>query len=345
MLRIFQDTDNEYVVRARDKLNEELARLETLKTPQERVKDLDDKLSQVRNVVGLKSLELARAQQQAQEAQNRVNRLDDELQASLAEARRLEVQQDQYKSQMPYSDSLPTQAAQEESPEERQCANTIDFLVQHGGDTAHVQQTLNELQDKYLRLGAERRRSRAVQEDLLEHGLSETPPWPLQEGSQVREVVVTQGSLATQRHVLDFCTSKSKGKGSKTAASSTGKGKGPERDVHMDTHARTPPAATPSASSASSDPSTRRPTATPTAPKPPTATSTEQPPWRDQAPPSRETAPTAPAASTDMADEDGPERGYKRPAEPTHSEATQNQDEEDEFQEAARYRRGDGHLT
>ena len=45
-----------------------------------------------------------------------------------------------------------------------------------------------------------------------------------------------------------------------------------------------------------------------------------------------------------MADPDGPERGAKRPAEPSDPDATRNQDEEDEFQEAARYRRGDGHL-
>jgi hypothetical protein len=46
-----------------------------------------------------------------------------------------------------------------------------------------------------------------------------------------------------------------------------------------------------------------------------------------------------------MADSDGPERGAKRPAESHAPDATLNQDEEDELQEAARYRRGDGHLV
>ncbi len=58
-------------------------------------------------------------------------------------------------------------------------------------------------------------------------------------------------------------------------------------------------------------------------------------------------ASAAEEASDYMHDQNGPERGAKRSAPADSSaaqEATENQDREDEFQEAARYRRGDGHL-
>ncbi len=333
---IFKDLDNENVVRAREKLEAELRRLEGLKTPQERVKDLDTKLSQVRNAVGCKAFELARAHQTAQEAQERVDRLEAELQASLVEVQNLEVQQDQFKAQLPPSHN---QTTQEESPEERECACAIAVLVRHGGDTMHVQQCINELQDKYLRLGADRMRTQAVRDDGLEHGLPAEPPWPLQEGSPIRETVINQGSLATQRHILDYCKSKSKGKGSTARIQHTGKGKGPSRNVPAAEAVPAGPTASESATAAG--PASSPP---PSTPPPPTTPQQDShgtpPPWRSQPPPTKETDPTEHAA---MEDPDGPERGSKRPAEPP--ESTRNQDEEDEFQEAARYRRGDGHLT
>jgi hypothetical protein len=219
----------------------------------------------------------------------------------------------------------------------------IDYLVQYGGDNAATQQTLNMLQDRYMRLGMDRRRAQAVQEDSLEHGLSESPPWPLQEGSRVRDAILNQGSLATQRHVLEYCKGKSKGKHSKNTSTGTGKGKGPARDVQAPETAQTATSATPPTSSATSGPSSRASAATSTAP-PPRANTTPSPPWRRQPSPSRGNASEAAEANSAMEDEDGPERGSKRPATSSPPEATQNQDEEDEFQEAARYRRGDGHL-
>ena len=68
------------------------------------------------------------------------------------------------------------------------------------------------------------------------------------------------------------------------------------------------------------------------------------PPWRDR-------PQTSEDKSNSMDDADGPERGAKRPAD--RSDDNENSGlgtatpiaEEDEFEEAARYRRGDGHYT
>ncbi len=188
------------------------------------------------------------------------------------------------------------------------------------GSTTHVQQCINELQDKVLCLGADRLRSQAVRDDSLDHDLPDDPPWPLQEGSVIREAVINHGSLATQRHVLQLC--KSKGKGAAAKNQYKGKGKGPTKGLLSEEAKPADPA-----------PSS---TSTPT---PPTA-SNACAPWRDQQPSTERQQDQHEA----MADPDGPERGAKRPVEREDAEATQNQAEEDEFQEATRYRRGDGHL-
>jgi hypothetical protein len=68
------------------------------------------------------------------------------------------------------------------------------------------------------------------------------------------------------------------------------------------------------------------------------------PPWRDK-------PQTSEVKSNNMDDADGPERGAKRPVD--RSDAPEDSGlgtatpilEEDEFEEAARYRRGDGHYT
>ena len=347
MLEYFQgDSNNEFVVLAREKLEVERRRLEALKSPQERLQDLDQKIAQVRNAVGNKTLALAKAHQEAQAAQNRVDQLEGEPQASLEEVKNLEVQQDHFKSQLP---TPRPQAPQEESPEERDCANTIAFLMEKGGDTAHVQQTINELQDKYLRLAAKRTRTQAVHDDSLEHGLPNNPPWPLQEGSTIRQTVITQGSLATQRHVVHYC--QSKGKGTPANARRTGKGKGHTTDVRA--AAATPEANLTDSSTSSSSPSSATPSsATPSA-APPTSTtpsasdSQQTPPWRE--PPDPTPAAPAQVQAVEMEDHDGPERGAKRPAEAAADVAEEAapavRAEEDEFQEAARYGRGDGHLA
>ncbi len=332
MLRIFKgDLENEFVVRASENLEEERARLESLKTRKERVQDLDIQLSTLRGTVGSTAQELAKAHQQAQEAQSRVDRLEAELQASLEEVKRLEVQQDQYKSQIPFAHT--DRPAQAESPEERACAIAIDYLMHHGGSTMHVQQCLNELRDKYLRLSASRVRTQAVQEDSLEHGLSEDPPWQPQEGSPIRESLVNHGSLETQRHVSHMLAQKNaqhkkQGKGSK------GKGKDSKTDVRAHEASATGPGASSPAASSTTAGST------------PAQSSMQQPPpWRDRPPPIPE------EESNEMGDSDRPARGAKRPAEPTAPPEDPGLStagaaaEEDEFQEAARYRRGDGHLA
>ncbi len=197
------------VVQARQELEAELRRLEDLKTPQERAQDLDHKLCQARNAVGSQALALARAQQAAQEAQDRVDQLDGELQASLEEIRNLEIQKDKLVSQLP---SDRAQISQKESPEERELTNAIALLMHRLGDEPSAQQTVNLLQDQLIRAESERKNTTAVEDDRLEHGLPPTPPWPLEAGSTVRETVVAHASLSTQRHLVQFLQSKGKGK-------------------------------------------------------------------------------------------------------------------------------------
>jgi regulator of replication initiation timing len=331
MLRIFNgDLENEFVVRASEKLAAERARLDALKTPKERVQDLEIQLSALRGTVGTTAQDLARAKQQAQEALSRVDRLETELQASLEEVKRLEVQQDQYKAQLSPSPSDRPQA-EAETPEERKCADIIAFLMQLGGDTAHVQQTVNEVQDEYLRLSARRTRTQAVKDDSLEHGLPEDPPWQLQEGSSIRESIIMHGSLETQRHVSNMLAQQN----AKRTNHKGGKGKG--KDIKPDVQA---PAASTSVSGASQSDAAAAPRGTPAH-----VQAESLPPWRDKP------LQTSEVKSNSMDDADGPERGAKRPAD--RSEAPEDSGlgtatpiaEEDEFEEAARYRRGDGHYT
>jgi hypothetical protein len=145
--------------------------------------------------------------------------------------------------------------------------------------------------------------------------------------------------------VLNYCTTKSKGKGSKASTSGTGKGKGPARDVRANETDQTVPSAPPPTSPAPSGTPAHAAEANSSSTPPSTATSSTPRPWHSQQPTHRGHAAEASAASTAMEDEDGPERGSKRPADSSPPEATQNQDEEDEIQEAAWYRRGDGHLV
>ncbi len=70
------------------------------------------------------------------------------------------------------------------------------------------------------------------------------PPWQLQEGSRARDVVVAQGSLATQRHILDMCANKRKGKCGKAKHKGKGTGTQPAQT------ATTAPASTPTPSTA-----------------------------------------------------------------------------------------------
>jgi hypothetical protein len=172
------------------------------------------------------------------------------------------------------------------------------------GNTAHAQLVANELQDNILRKASVRVNSNAVEEDLLEHALPEDPPWPLQEGSQVRETVLANSSLETQRKVLEVC--KAKGQGKKGKHKSQNKGKGPQLDDRADAHR-----------------DEERPS--PAAPQP-------DPPRVDPEP--TETNMQVDQREKRTADHLGDRNDRER-----------NQDEEDEFQEAARYRRGDGHYT
>jgi hypothetical protein len=141
----------------------------------------------------------------------------------------------------------------------------------------------------------------------------------------VRETVVAHASLSTQRHLVTFLQSKGKGKGSKGTKDNSdgGKGKAPSSSprTYAEAVSQHPEAA--SSSRAAQPDST--------------------PPWHTSTPQTS----AAEDASDYMHDQNGPERGAKRFA-PTDTsapqEATENQDREDEFQEAARYRRGDGHL-
>jgi hypothetical protein len=318
------DADNEHVVLARERLEEERARLEAQKTPTEKCRDLEQKIAQGRNAIGNKVLALAKAHQEAQEAQERVDQLDGELQAALQEVTDLEVQQDQYKAQMPPSHH---QVPQEETPEERQCASIIDFLSTRLGSTAHNQQTINEMQDLYLRLASNRTRTQAVQDDSLEDGLPEEVPWPLLGGSPIRQTLVTQGSVGTQRHVATYIQNK---------GSAKGKGKGRRSDNGKGTNLHAQDAQ----SNHTEDNSSQLPASTPTPPAATTAAPTATAAPSSSTPPESTVPQDQP---NEMADANGPERGAKRPASDANANAAQAV-EEDEFQEAARYRRGDGHL-
>jgi hypothetical protein len=255
------------------------------------------------------------------------------------EVTELEVRQDQFKAQMPSHNQAP----QEESPEERECAHVIAYLAQHGGNTAHSQQLINEFQDKYLRLAAERSRSRPVQEDSLEHGLPEDVPWPLDAGSPIRQTLITQGSIGTQRHVAQYVQSKGN--------SAKGKGKGRRADTGKNSEAHSPgPQDTPAADNPSSEntPAPAATTSTPPAPSSSTSTPPDTNASQIPTPAESEAAPPWRTADTgqpsEMEDTHGPERGEKRSAASVDAPAKQ-QGEEDEFQEALRYRRGDGHLV
>ncbi len=321
MLELFGgDPNNQFVALARENLEAELQRLEALKTPQERVKDLDIKLVQIRNAVGNKAMALDRAHQEAQAAQEQVEQLEAELQAALEEAQRLEIQQDQLRADMPRPDPPPQT---EPSAQERDYTTAIQVLMRMG-DTSHVQQCLNELQYVVLRLGSERHLPQSVLDDNLEHGLDAHPPWPPQEGSLIRETIITRGSLATQRHVQQLC--KSKGKGGAGKHQHKGKGKGPSANPR---HAEEQPATSTSTPPPSSTPKPSTPSATESAP-----------PWR----PRQQNIQEEDDKQNDAMDED-PQRGAKRPADSEPAAGDKAATEEDEFQEAARYRRGDGHLA
>ncbi len=352
LLELFHgDSENVHVVIARQELEGERARLESLKTPQEKIHHLDQRIAQVRNSIGNKVLALDNAHREAQEAQHRVDQLEGELQACLSEATELEVQQDKYRAQMPHPHPH-TQVPQEETPEMRECANIIAYLTKHGGNTSHTQQTINECQDRNLRLAALHTNAQAVQEDSLEHGLPEDPPRPLQEGSPIRQTIITQGSLGTQRHVANYVHSK--GKSAPAKGRRSGKGKGFPTDARTadprPEETPAPPSTTTSASSTPATPdSTTPPAAPPTTTTPataasrttPPASSTPTPPWRENAS-IREEPQDQPS---EMADANGPERGAKRTASSANADDERQQEAEDEWQEAARYRRGDGHLV
>ena len=141
----------------------------------------------------------------------------------------------------------------------------------------------------------------------MEHALPAEPPWPLQEGSLVRDTVLANSPLDTQRKVLEVCKAKGQGKQGKNKYK--GKGKGPRRDDQELERlaAQHPPPAAPH-------------------PAPPSDAKVDQEP----SDPDMQIDQREKRSADHLGDRDDRER---------------NLDEGDAFQEAVRYRRGGGHLS
>ncbi len=153
VLRICKDPQDPSVVRCKQDLDAELQRQEDTKSPQERASDLKVKVEEARNVVGRTAIAVASAQRQAQAAHDRVKQLTAQTGDELEEVQRLELLLDKCTADLPRPTHSPTQ---EESPEERHLTDLLNTLMSFG-NTSYVQQTVNEVQDRILRLGMARR--------------------------------------------------------------------------------------------------------------------------------------------------------------------------------------------